>query len=309
MSLAAYQPEKKIRAAGGRDGHLHKMNFPVATKNPKVVEGFVQAAYLAMFPTGDLFFVPRVFDLALECFTGHYAGYQAVDARYHDFEHTLQGTLCMARLLQARHCAEAQPPLTQRLFQLGIIGILLHDTGYLKKHDDIDGTGAKYTATHVGRSAEFAAQLLKENGFSPADIAAVQSMIRCTGIDADLSAIPFPGEPEKLVGHALASADLLGQMAADDYVDKLPILYAEFAEAARHDGGHVDFMARFQKAGDLIHRTPAFWYEFVLPKLDRDFGGLHRFLNDPYPNGPNEYLRRIEANMERIRQMLAPSKA
>jgi len=123
-----------------------------------------------------------------------------------------------------------------------------------------------------------------------------------------LSKIQFPGEEEKMVGHALATADLLGQMAADDYVEKLPILYAEFAEAARYDGGHTDFIAKFKGMGDLVRRTPAFWYEFVLPKLDRDFGGLHQFLNEPYPDGPNEYVRRIEANMERIRQLLGSSK-
>jgi len=28
-------------------------------------------------------------------------------------------------------------------------------------------------------------------------------------------------------------------------------------------------------------------------------------LNDPYPDGPNPYLQAIEANIERIRKMLA----
>src|SRR6266700_8207132 len=230
----------------------------MVTKDPTAVELHVQAAYLAMFPEGNQLFVPRVFGLAIECFPGQYADYQAVDARYHDFEHTLQGTLCMARLLYARHCANSQLPLTERLFQLGIIGILLHDTGYLKKHDDTEGTGAKYTATHVNRSAEFAAQLLSEKGFSPADIAAVQSMIRCTGVDAVLSKIPFPGEQEKMVGHALATADLLGQMAADDYVDKLPILYGEFVEGAMFAKTKSSFIANFSSAQDLMPKTPIF---------------------------------------------------
>ena len=295
-----------MRAAGRYDAQSSAVMFSLATKDPKVVEGRVQAAYLAMFPKGDLLFVPRMFNLATECFSGRYAGYQAIDAHYHDFEHTLQGTLCMARLLHARHRTGVWPVLTERFFQLGIIGILLHDTGYLKRHDDKEGTGAKYTSTHVNRSAEFAAKLLAEKGFSPADIAAVQNMIRCTGVDAELGAIVFSCEDERMVGHALATADLLGQMAADDYVDKLPILYAEFAEAARFDGGHTDFIAKFKGAGDLVHRTPAFWYGFVLPKLDRDFAGLHRYLNEPYPNGPNEYLRRIEANIGRILQVTAP---
>ena len=280
------------------------MLSPISTKDPTVVERHVQTAYLGMFPRGDLLFVPRMFGLAIDCFTGHYADYQAVDARYHDFEHTLQGTLCLARLLHGRQRANAQSPLTERLFQLGIIGILLHDTGYLKKREDKEGTGAKYTATHVHRSAEFAGKLLSEKGVAPVDIAAVQSMIRCTGVDAKLREIPFLREQERMVGHALATADLLGQMAAQDYVDKLPVLYAEYAEAARYDGGQTHFVADFKGADDLIRRTPAFWSQFVLPKLDRELGGLHRFLNDPYPDGPNEYIRRIEANMERIHQRL-----
>jgi len=307
--LAAYQAGPDIRAAGGNANQSPDVKFSLATKDPKVVESHVQADYLALFPYGDLLFVPRVFGLAIECFGGRYADYQAIDAHYHDFEHTLQGTLCMARLLHARHRAGGRPPLTERWFQLGIVGILLHDTGYLKRRDDTEGTGAKYTSTHVHRSAKFAAQLLAGGGFSPADIAAVQNMIRCTGVEAELGGISFSCEEEKTVGHALATADLLGQMAADDYVDKLPILYAEFAEAARHDGGHPDFTAQFKGAGDLVHRTPAFWYGFVLPKLDRDFGGLHRYLNEPYPHGPNEYLCRIEANIQRILQLTAPARA
>ena len=278
---------------------------PVVTKDPTAVEVEVQAAYLAMFPDGDPLFVPRVFGWAIECFTGSYADYQAVDARYHDFEHTLQGTLCMARLLRGRHRANAQPPLTHRLFQLGLLGILLHDTGYLKQNSDTEGTGAKYTVTHVNRSAEFAAKLLGERDYNSTDIHSVQNMIRCTGVDSATSVIPFQGDLEKMVGQALGTADLLGQMAADDYVDKLPILYDEFAEAARHTKDKPHFIAMFSSAADLMQKTPTFWRNYVLLKLNRDFGGLHRFLNDPYPYGPNYYLERIEKNMTRLRNHLA----
>src|SRR2546428_4781222 len=183
----------------------------VDTKDPAVVELEVQSRYLAMFPRGDRYFVPRAFGWVIDSFTGNNRGYQAVDARYHDFEHTLQGTLCMARLLRGRHFAEAEPRLTQRMVQLGILAILLHDTGYLKRRDDTDGTGAKYTVVHVPRSAEFAAELLGEKGFPEAEIRAVQHMIQCTGVDAVLSVIPFQNEMEKVVGFALGTADLLGQ--------------------------------------------------------------------------------------------------
>jgi len=276
--------------------------FPsVATKDPKAVEIEVQAAYLATFPGGDPSFVPRIFGWAIECFTGHYRDYQAVDAHYHDFEHTLQGTLCMARLLRGRHLAGAEPPANQRIFQLGILAMLLHDTGYLKRREDTEGTGAKYTVTHVERSGQFAAQLLEEKRFSATDIKAVQNMIQCTGVDAKLGGISFQSEIEKIAGFALGTADLLGQMAAEDYVEKLPILFSEFAEAVKYTNDTTHFIGMFSSAGDLMEKTPVFWERFVQTKLDHEFMGLHRFLNDPYPSGQNHYLERIAANMERLR--------
>lgn len=276
------------------------MRPPVSTKDPNAVEEEVQAIYSALFPQGNAAFVARAFDWAIQCFTGRYHGYQAIDARYHDLEHTLQGTLCMVRLLAGRHRAGALPPLTDRIFCLGLLAILLHDTGYLKKVDDISGTGAKYTIIHVGRSAEFAGELLAEKGYSQADIHAVQNMIRCTGLNASLNAIPFETELERITGYALATADLLGQMAADDYVDKLPILYEEFAEAAAYSGDKTHVVASYRSADDLVQKSPSFWEGLIRPKLDNELLGLWRFLNDPYPDGPNEYVTRIEANKQRI---------
>jgi hypothetical protein len=193
------------------------------------------------------------------------------------------------------------------MFQLALAAVLLHDTGYLKKRDDTEGTGAKYTVIHVKRSADFAAQLLQEKGFTRGDIKAVQNMISCTGVNAALSSIPFQSDMEKMAGFALGTADLLGQMAAEDYVDKLPVLYAEFAEAADYSKDPTHFVALFTSADDLMWKTPTFWEKLVRVKLDRDFGGLHRFLNDPYPSGPNAYFQRIEANLERLRQRLTPA--
>ncbi len=277
---------------------------PVVTKDPTAVEVEVQAAFQTLFPDADPLFVQRAFGWATACFSGNYRDYQAVDARYHDFEHTLQGTLCLVRLLRGRQAAGTQPQLTERMFQLALVAILLHDTGYLKKSDDTEGTGAKYTVIHVRRSAEFAGQLLREEGFSDSDIKAVQNMISCTGVNAVLSAIPFQSEIEKVAGFALGTADLLGQMAAEDYVDKLPILYAEFAEATDYSADPTQFVAMFSSAEDLMRKTPVFWDKVVRAKLDQDFEGLYRFLNDPYPDGPNDYFKRIEANLERLRQRL-----
>lgn len=278
--------------------------FPlVSTKDPVAVEASVQASYLAVFPDGEPRFVPGIFSWAVNAFSGRYADYHPIDAAYHDLEHTLQGTLCFTQILKTRHFANAAPPIPRRLFELGLLAMLLHDTGYLKRGDDTQGTGAKYTATHVHRSTEFAASLMTEKGFPALDILAVRNMIQCTGVDAVIARIGFQSEAERMVGLALGTADLIGQMAAKDYVEKLPILYSEFAEAALTTKDKASIVGMFSSAQDLMRKTPTFW-EYTKNRLTRDFGGMYRFLNDPYPFGPNQYLEHVEANVERIRQLL-----
>jgi hypothetical protein len=274
----------------------------VDTKDPTAVQVEVQAAYLGMFPQGDRLFVPKVFGWAIDCFTGNYSDYLPIDAHYHDFEHTLQVTLCLSRLLRLRHDTGDQPIVTQRMFELTLIAILMHDTGYLKKRTDTTGTGAKYTHVHVARSADFARQLLTEKSFKTEEIDAIRNMIRCTGINADLKAIPFQADWERILGFALATADYLGQMAAPDYVDKLPVLFEEFAESARFQTGDPKATGMFKSAEDLIQKTPGFWEKYVIPKINNDFLGVYKYLSAPYPNGINDYIARIEANINRLRQ-------
>jgi len=273
--------------------------FPaINTRSLSAVREEVRAIYRWLFFDARADFVAEAFRWTEEAFAGSYADYQPIDAKYHDLEHTLQGTLCFARLLEGYKSAEAQPPLTRRPFELGVIAILLHDTGYLKKRSDTEGTGAKYTLVHVSRSAEFAGNMLREKGFPPHEARAVQHMIRCTGVNTDLDSIPFQSELEKKVGFALGTADLLGQMAADDYVDKLSILYQEFEESNRYNrNANAD---AFNSADELKRKTPVFWESYVLPKINNDFLGLYKFLNRPYPEGSNYYVECIKTNMERL---------
>lgn len=277
----------------------------VNTKDPAAVEAEVQATHLAMFPYADKAFVSKAFFWVLNSFGGNYRDYQSIDARYHDLEHTLQVTLCMVRLLHGRHLAKARPEISHRLFKLGLLAILLHDTGYLKTKDDTEGTGAKYTLIHVSRSADFAALLLDENGYPHGDISAVQHMIRCTGVNVKLDEIPFLDEAERIVGYSLGTADLLGQMAAADYVDKLPTLFQEFEESDKFNADNPTPRMVFSSAQDLISKTPGFWSFYVLPRIKNDLHGLYTFLNQPFPDGPNYYIEHIEDNMKRVQELIA----
>jgi len=275
------------------------MRDAVDTKDLHAVEQVALGVYRGLFAERNEAFIPLAFDWVNASFNGKLPGYLAIDARYHDFEHTLQGTLCFVRLLQGRGRADVEPVLTREMFELGLLAILFHDTGYLKKREDRSGTGAKYTLVHVQRSMEFAAEFLGCKGYTPEQVSAVQNMIRCTGVGTDLAEIPFKSAIERCVGYALGTADLLGQMAAKDYIDKLPILYDEFKEAAG-SCEHPNPLIDFSSPRELMGSTESFWLEYVLPKIKNDFGGIYGFLEDG--EGRNPYLERVQTNLDRLKR-------
>jgi hypothetical protein len=274
----------------------------VDTRVPADVEKAVCGAYTRSFPDRDCAFVRRAFEWAEQCFSGRYDDYQAIDAGYHDFEHTLQGTLCLARLLAGRCAAKVEPVIPRKRFELCLLAILFHDTGYLKKRADTAGTGAKYTAVHVERSVAFAREFLTAKGYPEQDLEAIGNMIRCTGVAANVKALPFRDAVERTLGYALGTADLLGQMAAPDYVEKLPILFSEFAEAGRTDKEHGARFAQYRSADDVLRGTPSFWSEYAWPRINEDFHQLYIFLNDP--DGPNRYLLGVQKNLARVQERL-----
>ena len=185
--------------------------------------------------------------------------------------------------------------------------VLLHDTGYLKLRSDREGTGAKYTLVHVIRSCAFAASYLPTVGFNASEVETVVGAIRCTGPRSKITDLHLGDGAERFLGCALATADFLGQMAAPDYVDELPFLFAEFDEAENFANAPRD-RRLFRNTQDLIAKTPAFWEKIVLPKITQDFLSVYRYLADPYPEGPNPYLLAVEQNMARALMLAYPPK-
>ncbi|ACB76360.1 hypothetical protein [Opitutus terrae] len=272
---------------------------PVDTKNPAAVAAFVEARFLAHFPGESPARLRQMFRDVEALFTGRHPDYGPIDLRYHDLEHTLQASVCLALLLEGCRQAGETDAITARRFEFAIAAALLHDSGYLKLRSDSAGTGAKYTYCHVLRSCAFAASYLPVLGATEAEIAGVLGAINCTGPAQEAHGLHFSNATERFIGCALATADYLGQMAALDYPDELEILYAEFSES--DDYLHVPPAQRaFASPEDLIARTPAFWRKVVRPKLDDEFLGAHRYLATPYPNGRNAYLEAVERNITLI---------
>jgi hypothetical protein len=283
--------------------------FPsVNTKDPAAVAAHVERTFATLYPTASVSFIRTVFRDMETLFSGRHPNYNAVDLKYHDFEHTLQATLCMAEMLKGRHLAEVEPRFGHRAFELSIAGVLLHDTGYIKLRSDTQGTGAKYTFSHVLRSCAYAASYLPTLGANDHEVEAVLGAISCTGPNKDMTQLQFREPTERIMGCALATADFLGQLAAEDYPEELEILFYEFQESDNFI--HLPPERRlFKSAEDLIARTPGFWRKFVQPKLESDFQAVYRFLAEPYPHGRNRYLEAVEKNICEIeRRNAAPAK-
>jgi hypothetical protein len=273
----------------------------VDTKSASAVAAFVSQKFAAMYPKAGPAQFDRMFGDINRLFTGQHPDFSPIDLRYHDLEHTLQATVCLTQLLENCQLVASAPKIPPRQFELGIAGVLLHDSGYLKLRSDNEGTGAKYTFCHVLRSCAFAASYLPTLGASETEIGGVLGAINCTGATKEISRLHFHDSIERFVGCALASSDYLAQMAAPDYPDELEILYAEFAES--DDFVHVPVAERaFKSARELVMLTPLFWRKVVLPKLDSDFEGVYRFLADPYPAGRNVYIEAVEKNIALIEQ-------
>lgn len=234
-------------------------------------------------------------------FEGDFEGYQAIDMEYHDFEHTLQATVCLTHLLQGRSLTPDQPVLSVRDWELSVMAALLHDTGLLKEVGDDSGTGAKYTFIHEFRSCDFARRYLPGVGATTSEIEDVCSAIICTGPRSQISKTSFQREETRQMAFILVTADYLAQMSAADYLDKLPKLFLEFQEAFE-DGGIPVEERPYKSLRELLEKSPGFWYDYVRPLLDNEAGGAYRYL--AVGDQPNCYLDAVEANMVSLKGRL-----
>src|ERR1700736_1367214 len=238
---------------------------------------------------------------SFDLFHGKTPEFQPCDTAFHDFEHTMQATAAVADLLAAHRKNPIIANPKQRDWELTIAAAILHDTGYLKRRNDIGGSGAKYSAIHVGRSCFHAWDLLPPFGFTRDELRQIQNAICATAISVSMDELPFRDPREWLIGALVATGDMLGQMAAVDYPERLAGLYLEFREAT--------VFSRLQNAGfalhknllDLLQGTEKFYNSYVTRMLDQEWRGVYRILDDR--QGENRYIERIRTNISRVNLM------
>jgi hypothetical protein len=239
----------------------------------------------------------RLIDFTFGLFHGDSPEFEPCDTAFHDFDHTMEATEAVIRLLAAHDRIPGETRFSERQWEIALVSILLHDTGYLKRRDDHEGSGAKHTSIHVGRSCFMAWDLLPALGFSKDEIRLVQRAICATAIGAKMNQIGFRSRSEWLIGALVATGDMLGQMAADDYPERLPALYLELREAALFSHLETNGATVYQSLLELLCGTQKFYSDYVIKTLDGEWGGVHRWLETE--DGSNPYLERIHRNVDR----------
>lgn len=263
---------------------------------PKLVLEEVHRTLDGIVEESDLDRLDEVFSEIRRLFAGRYPGYSRCNTRYHDLEHTTDTLLAMARLVHGAF--EAGRAIDRRTVLLGLVGTLLHDTGYIQTDDDSKGTGAKYTAGHIFRSINFSRAYLLARGYSRGDYTVCRNALLCTGIDNRIAKIPFRTRDEALIGKMLGTADLLGQMASHRYLEKLPHLYRELVE-----GEILDHVREY----DFLQHTAGF-YRSTLERFATDLGGVSGYMRDHFRArwkiDRDLYLEAMEENVAALGSVL-----
>jgi len=245
--------------------------------------------------TGESFYkVEYAYKMINSLYNGTFPGYRHCNTEYHDFNHVNHVLLAAARIIDGLNIHEGSFDETKAVNLL--IASLLHDAGYIQEDSDTEGTGAKYTTTHVHRGIEFTKKNYKMLNLSTEDVVMITPLIDCTNTTSD-SIDKLSGE-DLLCGAILATADIIGQMSDRVYLEKLLFLYYEFIEAGI-DGYNTAF--------DILRKT----HNFYKSTMDRLNGKLcavydiakHHF-ETRYGISENIYMTSIENQMNYLQKIV-----
>lgn len=271
------------------------INDLVEMKNPLLVLKEVKHIVSEMFPGFNFEPLDAVFKDTVRLFRGDYPGFQPCNTEYHDLKHTTDTLLAMTRLIHGGALNGLH--FSKKGVLLGLISALLHDSGYILTLGE-SGFGAQYTLTHIDRSIHFLRRYFLEGGYSNKDMDACDVILKCTGLNVSIPQIHFLSPENEILGKMLGTADLLGQMADRNYLEKLPFLYREFKQAGIEGlGTELDF----------LDNTPGF-YEITCERLTHDLGGVAVYMRDHFRARWNAdedlYMMAIEKNIEYLKFIL-----
>lgn len=279
----------------------------VNVESSEEVRDAVLSLYASRYPGADFGALTQAFADVKALFEGRYPGYLPCDTLYHDARHTLDMTLAMARLVDGH---DRTQPGAQRLGPrraiLGVVIALLHDSGYMRRASESGvENGAVFTKVHVSRSADFLSRYLPTIGFA-AEAETAARLVHFTGYEMDVDDIKVADPKDRMLGHMVGAADLIGQMSDRMYLEKCrEFLYKEFvlgsvARETLPDGREI---VRYASPEDLIYKTPGFYEYVARDRINRKLGAADRYAEAHF-NGPSLYQAEIDANMSYLREAI-----
>jgi hypothetical protein len=269
----------------------------VDTTDLKCVIDEVRALMNESYHDIDFQRLNATFTDVIKLFTGDYPGYKECSTAYHDLRHTMDVFLAMARIIHGAH-AEG------KLFHnsdvvLGLQSALLHDTGYIQTDDDEDGTGGKYTLTHVRRSVNFMIKYFVQKNYPSKEALQAAHLIESTSLTVDFDKIAYVSPDMKQIGKMIFAADLMGQMADRTYLEKLHLLYFEFVEGD---------ITEFTDEEDLMKKTVGF-VEAIRKRIENDLGSFSRYMKGHFKFRCNInrdlYSEAVQSNLNYLKEILS----
>ncbi|MCK9381889.1 MAG: HD domain-containing protein [Sulfuritalea sp.] len=264
------------------------------TRDTAEVEAQVGKIVHAFAPGHDLTRIADAFGLLDRAFDGDLPGYQKLKTLYHNRTHTNEVVLCAARMLHGLQLAGQG--LDADHIDAALIGALMHDIGYLMSDEEASGTGAQFTDGHVLRGVEFARRHLV--GLPPDVLDTTTKVILLTDHRKPAGLVTFDNLQQQRAAYATATADLIGQMANREYLERILLLYFEFEEAR---------MGGFADVHELLEKTTAF-YGMTKARLDQDLHGLSKHLtqhfNQQQGADRNFYMESIERNLDYLERVI-----
>jgi len=274
-----------------------QLSILVNNHSPEAVLEEVKYNFIQFYPVTNFISVRNVFRDFNDLFDGRYPGYRACNTLYHDKLHSTDTLLAMSRLIDGYNIRKiTKLPVHQ--VTIALIATLLHDTGFIQTEDDLEGTGAKYTAEHIKRSIQFMRNYFIKIGRKKADFDSASNMVHCTGLNVNLTDIDFSCEAERTLGFMLGSADLLGQMSSRNYLEKLLLLYYEFKE-----GNIPGYDSEF----NLLEKSMDFWAA-TSKRLEKDLNGFYHYaqthFSKRYNIDANLYAEAIQRQIDYLQSIL-----
>jgi hypothetical protein len=264
--------------------------------DPKQVFEEVQSILSMLFQEPSYHMIERAFADTIRLFNGEYPGYRRCTTPYHDLKHATDTMLAMARLIDGAVLEGYL--LTEPQASFGIMCALMHDTGYIQKAEDTEGTGAKHIGSDTIRSIEFMKGYLTDHVLMRGQFASCEDILICASLETRTAELSFPSSTVELLCKLLGTADLMGQMADRRYLEKLLHLYQEFREA--EVAGYKDELELFRKTNNF--------YERVKKRFREEFDGVcdyvqHHF-RERWGIDRNLYLEGIESNLAYLTYIL-----